>query len=148
MNILLGCLIGFGTWAVFKYFLGGFYTVNQNERAVKTSFGRAERVPNATTLDDPLSESLDAEEKERYCYPQVSVIPPGGPYFRWPWEKVFKVSVATETLNMAYDPDDPSANQSGTFLEAVTKGQLEYRAHGADSLSHLRSGIFTPTCSG
>jgi len=82
MNILLGCLIGFGAWAALSYLFGGFYTVDQNERAVKTSFGRAERVPGATTLDDPLSESLDAEEKERYSYPQVRVIPPGGAVFQ------------------------------------------------------------------
>ena len=42
---------------------------------------------------------------------------PGGPYFKWPWEKIHKVSIATETLNMAYDPEEPSANLSGTILE-------------------------------
>ena len=52
------------------------------------------------------------------------MIPPGGPYFKWPWEKVYKVSVATQTINMAYDPEDPVANQDGTILEAVTKDQL------------------------
>src|SRR5207249_3982476 len=57
-------------------------------------------------------------------YPQVRVVMPGGPYFKWPWETVYKVSIATETLNMAYDPSDPSANLSGTLLEAVTKDQL------------------------
>ena len=30
-------------------------------------------------------------------YPQVRVIPPGGPYFKWPWEHVHKVSIATQT---------------------------------------------------
>jgi regulator of protease activity HflC (stomatin/prohibitin superfamily) len=64
------------------------------------------------------------EEKDRYIYPQVRVIPPGGPYFRWPWERVYKVSVATQTINMAFDPENPSANQDGTVLEAVTKDQL------------------------
>ncbi|MEO8429015.1 MAG: SPFH domain-containing protein, partial [Verrucomicrobiota bacterium] len=102
----------------------GLFTVNQNERAVKTSFGRAQRVSELTTLDDPISESLTADEKTRYAYPQVRVILPGGPYFKWPWEKVYKVSIATETINMAQDPEDPSANTSGTILEAVTKDQL------------------------
>src|SRR5207237_551045 len=83
----------------------------QNERAVKTRFGRAERVGAATTLEDPISESLKAHERERYRYPQVRVIPPGGPYFKWPWERVFKVSIATQTVNMAYDPENPSANR-------------------------------------
>jgi regulator of protease activity HflC (stomatin/prohibitin superfamily) len=49
---------------------------------------------------------------------------PGGPYFKWPWEKVHKVSVATETANMAFDPESPEANKNGTVLEAVTKDQL------------------------
>lgn len=122
--IILGCLIGFVAWFLVRYFLAGLYTVDQNERAVKTSFGRAERVSNLTTLDDPISESLAAEEKKRYACPQVRVIMPGGPYFKWPWEKIHKVSIATETLNMAYDPEEPSANMNGTILEAVTKDQL------------------------
>lgn len=116
--------MGFVAWFLVRYFLAGLYTVDQNERAVKTSFGRAERVSNLTTLDDPISESLAAEEKQRYACPQVRVIMPGGPYFKWPWEKIHKVSIATETLNMAYDPEEPSANMNGTILEAVTKDQL------------------------
>ena len=124
MTIILGCLIGFIAWFAIRYVAGGFYTVDQNERAVKTSFGRAERVPDATTLNDPVSESLDAEEKERYNYPQVRVIPSGGPYWKWPWERVYKVSISTQTLNMAYDPENRSANAAGTVLEAVTKDQL------------------------
>jgi regulator of protease activity HflC (stomatin/prohibitin superfamily) len=34
------------------------------------------------------------------------------------------VSIATETVNMAWDPEDPRANHGGTILEAVTKDQL------------------------
>jgi regulator of protease activity HflC (stomatin/prohibitin superfamily) len=124
MPILIGCFLGFLAWFFVRYLAAGLFTVNQNERAVKTSFGRAQRVSGLTTLDDPISESLNADEKTRYAYPQVRVIMPGGPYFKWPWEKVYKVSIATETTNMAKDPEDPSANQSGTILEAVTKDQL------------------------
>ena len=124
VSILLGVAIGFVAWFLVRYLVAGIYTVNQNERAVKTSFGRAERVGTATTLEDPIAESLLAEEKERYYYPQVRVIPPGGPYFKWPWEKIYKVSIATQTVNMAFDPENPSANQGGTMLEAVTKDQL------------------------
>ena len=124
MPILIGCFFGFLAWFLVRYLAAGLFTVNQNERAVKTSFGRAQRVSGLTTLDDPISESLTADEKTRYAYPQVRVIMPGGPYFKWPWEKVYKVSIATETMNMAKDPEDPSANVSGTILEAVTKDQL------------------------
>jgi regulator of protease activity HflC (stomatin/prohibitin superfamily) len=123
-SIFFGFVIGLIAWFLVRYLAAGFYTVNQNERAVKTSFGRAERVGDAMTAQDPIAATLDAEEKERYNYPQVRVIPPGGPYFKWPWEKVYKVSVATQTMNMAYDPENPDANSQGTVLEAVTKDQL------------------------
>ncbi len=130
MNIIIGCAIGFIAWFLVRYLVAGIYTVDQNERAVKTRFGRAERIGKATTLDDPIAESLKPDECERYCYPQVRVIPPGGPYFKWPWEKVYKVSVATQTVSMAYDPEDPSANAQGTVLEAVTKDQLNTGLRG------------------
>lgn len=121
---MIGILIGFIAWFFFRFLLTGFYTVDQNQRAVKTVFGRAQRISNMTTLDDPLSESLSEEEKERYKYPQVKVIMPGGPYFKWPWEKIHKVSIATQTVNMAYDPEDGIANHNNTILDAVTKDQL------------------------
>jgi regulator of protease activity HflC (stomatin/prohibitin superfamily) len=76
------------------------------------------------TADSPLGEFLTESHKQRYNYPQVRVIPPGGPYFKWPWERIYKVSIATQTMNMAQDPDDPQANAGGTVLEAVTRDQL------------------------
>jgi regulator of protease activity HflC (stomatin/prohibitin superfamily) len=121
---IVGILIGMALWFLVRCLLAGIYTVNQNERAVKTNFGRAERIPGATTTNDPISDSLDADEKQRYAYPQVRVIMPGGPYFKLPWQKIYKVSIATQTINMAFDPDAPTANQSGTIVEAVTKDQL------------------------
>lgn len=124
MSVSLGFIVGFVAWFLTRYLLAGLYTVDQNERAVKTSFGRAERIGKLTTLDDPISEPLNADQKTRYCYPQVRVIMPGGPYFRWPWEQVHKISIATGTVNMAWDPEDPTANVNGTLLEAVTKDQL------------------------
>jgi regulator of protease activity HflC (stomatin/prohibitin superfamily) len=145
MSILFGCFIGCVVWFLVRYLAGGLYTVDQNERAVKTIFGRADRIPGQFTGSDPVSEHLTEDERERYNYPQVRVIPPGGPYFKWPWEKVYKVSVATQTLSMAYDPEDPSANNSGQFLEAVTKdqlntgltGQLRYRISERNLYAYL-----------
>lgn len=124
MEPMTGVLVGFIVWFLVRYGVAGFYTVGPNERAVKTRFGRADRIPNKTTLDDPISEHLTEEEKPRYAYPLVRVIQPGGPYWRWPWERVHKVSVAVQTMNMAQDLEDPTANHNGTMLEAVTKDQL------------------------
>lgn len=120
MSFALGLLI----WFVLRCLISGFYTVDQNQRALVTSFGRAPRFRNSTTADDPLSASLRADEKERYRYPLVQVTPPGL-HFKFPWQKVHKVSIATQTVNIAFDPDTPAANDSGTILEAVTKDQLK-----------------------
>ncbi len=125
MDLALGFLIGFFLWFLVRVVVGGIFTVNQNERAVKISFGRAERLPgDKTTLDDPIAGFLADDERARYVYPQVRVIPPGGPYLKMPWEKVRKVSLATTTINMALDLENPQANDAGTRLEAVTKDQL------------------------
>lgn len=130
MWVSSGVFIGFIAWFVVRYILTSFYTVDQNERAVKTSFGRAERLGAATTLNSPLAETLREDERDRYTWPQVRVIGPGGPYFKWPWERVYKVSVATETMNMAKDLEDPTANRNGTMLDAVTKDQLNTGLEG------------------
>jgi regulator of protease activity HflC (stomatin/prohibitin superfamily) len=129
MSFLVGCVFGFVVWFLVRYLVSGIYTVDQNERAVKTIFGRAERLPEST-LEDPFAEYLRPEERDRYRYPQVRVIPPGGPYFKWPWERIHKVSIATQTWNMAVDPEDPKANNAGTDLEAVTKDQLNIGLNG------------------
>lgn len=121
MSYFLGAIFGFMAWFIVRYGVFGFYTVDQNERAVKTVFGRAQRLDDAAPST---ADNLSDEERERYAFPQLRVIPPGGPYFKMPWERIHKVSVATETLNMAFDPETPSANSHGTILEAVTKDQL------------------------
>jgi len=130
MDFFVPIFLGALAWFIARCVLGGFYIVNQNERAVKTVFGKAQRIKGKTTLDDPIADNLRDDERERYTYPQVKVILPGGPYFKWPWEKVYKVSVAVETVNMAYDPESPHANQQNTVLEAVTKDQLNIGLSG------------------
>src|SRR5260221_14218012 len=89
-----------------------------------TNFGRTERIGRKTTLDLPIAEYLTPENRERYQYPQIRVIGPGGPYLRLPWQRVDKVNLAIQTMNVAFDPDAPGANANGTILEAVTKDQL------------------------
>ena len=113
---------GFLLYAI-RHVVGGIYTLDQNERAVVTAWGRADRLPT-TTLDHPMAESLRPDEKDRYNYPLVRVVQPGGLRFRFPWEKVYKVSIAVQTMDMARDLEDPTANRGGSVLEAVTKDQL------------------------
>jgi regulator of protease activity HflC (stomatin/prohibitin superfamily) len=69
MDIVLGVGLGVLAWVIVRCVATGFYTVDQNQRAVKTVFGRAQRVGNLTTLDDPIAESLREDEKERYGFP-------------------------------------------------------------------------------
>jgi regulator of protease activity HflC (stomatin/prohibitin superfamily) len=143
--VLIGIVIGFLAWFSVRYLLAGLFTVAQNERAVKTRFGRAQRIAGRTTLDTPIAEHLRTDERSRYAYPQVVVIPPGGPYFKWPWQEVYKASVAIETVNMAADFEVPSANRNGTQLDAVTKdqlntglkGQLRYRVSDQNLYAYL-----------
>jgi regulator of protease activity HflC (stomatin/prohibitin superfamily) len=145
-----GFLFGGLGWFTVRHVFFGFFTVNPNERAVKTSFGRAKRL-QTSTLANPMAEHLRPDERERYKYPQVEVIPPGGPYFKWPWEKVIKVRVSTNTIDLANDPEDPSANRNGTMLEAVTKdqlniglvGQLRYR-YSEQNLYAVLFGVKRP----
>jgi len=129
--MLLSVMLGFAIWFVIRMVLSGFYVVEQNERAVKTILGKAKRLGKLTTLDDAsLTESLRETEKDRYIYPQLEVIPPGGPYFKWPWEQIHKVPVATQLVNIAYDPENTQVNQGNTALEAVTKDQLNINLRG------------------
>ena len=61
----LGIIFGFIAWFLLRYLIAGIYTVDQNERAVKTIFGRAERLPGKQ-VDDPMLEFLRPDERDRY----------------------------------------------------------------------------------
>jgi regulator of protease activity HflC (stomatin/prohibitin superfamily) len=123
MELVLGVLLGIVLWFFARYGIGGFYTIGPNERAVLCTFGRAQRLEGETTISDPLAEKLTPEERERYAYPLVRVVGPGF-YWKLPWQSLHRTSIATETVSIAFDPEDPSANSSGQVLEAVTKDQL------------------------
>jgi regulator of protease activity HflC (stomatin/prohibitin superfamily) len=124
MTSALAVLLAFSAFFLIRYLVAGLFTVDQNERAVLTSFGKAHRLGKARVIDGPLAESIAPEERDRYDYPQVEVIGPGGPYFKFPWQKVHKVNIAIQTMSIAFDPEDPSVNAGGQVLEAVTKDQL------------------------
>lgn len=141
MDITAGIVGGFIAWFVMRYFVAGFYVIDQNERAVVTSFGRAQRLGTATTAGLPISDALHDDEKERYTYPQVRIVQPGF-YWKWPWQQVHRVSIATSTLNMAFDPDNPRANDNGTILEAVTKDQLNIGLDGQIRFRVAESNLY------
>jgi regulator of protease activity HflC (stomatin/prohibitin superfamily) len=127
MDIFWGVIL----WIIFRIIIWGFFVVEQNERAVKTVFGRAKRLGTTSTLDDPdFFNSLSEDERDRYNFPQLQVIQPGGPYFKFPWETVHKVPVATNLVSIAYDPESSYANSNNTVLEAVTKDQLNINLKG------------------
>jgi len=113
--LLLAFLAGLVVYIVVKVFVRALYTVKPNERAVLTSFGRAVRLGDQWVTDD----SLNEDERERYRFPQLRVIGPGGPYFKWPWQEVHKVDVATQSIDLTWDPTKRQAT-----IEAVTKDNL------------------------
>ncbi len=130
MGFALGVVFGGVAWFIVRCVLTGFFTVEQNERAVITTLGRAQRIKGKTTLDLPIADHLSDDHKSRYSYPQMRVIGPGGPYVKMPWQKVHKVSIAIETASIAYDPEDATVNQNWTVLEAVSKDQLNIGVTG------------------
>jgi len=133
---LLG-LLAYGVVRVLSVVPRGLYTVRPDERAVLTSFGRARRRPGNAEVRDP---ELSEAEQERYRYPQVEVVPPGGPYFKWPWQEIHKVSVATQAVDLTWDP-----TKEQSTIEAVTKdnlttgvnGQLRYRVSEKNLYAYL-----------
>ena len=79
MSFTLGIFFGAVAWFIIRCVLTGFFTVEQNERAVITTLGRVQRLKGKTTLDLPIADHLSDDHKTRYVYPQMRVIGPGGP---------------------------------------------------------------------
>lgn len=124
MTIVFSFLGGLAVYAVIRVLVTGFYVVRPDQRAVLSSFGRAERLPGEH-LDAPDDPNLSEDERRRYTYPKVRVIGPGGPYFKWPWQTVHKVSVATQAVDLVWDP-----TKSQSTIEAVTKDNLTTGVNG------------------
>jgi regulator of protease activity HflC (stomatin/prohibitin superfamily) len=129
VEFFLGLVVGALLWCVVRYGVSGFFMVEPNERAVLCTFGRAQRLGNLSTLDDPVAQALKPDERERYVYPQVQVVQPGF-HWRLPWQTVHRVSLATATVSIAYDPENAAANAGGQVLDAVTKDHLNTGLRG------------------
>lgn len=120
-----------------------FFTVNPNERAAITTFGRAQRLSGDPAEAPP---ELSEIERERYSYPQLQVINPGGSYFKWPWQRVHKVNIATDSVPITWDP---TKNQG--VIKAVTKdnltigvsGQIRFRVSERNLFAYL-FGVESP----
>lgn len=141
MTIFLGFLAGVIAFVVIRLLIGCLYTVRPDQRAVVTSFGAVQRLQEKAAAP-PLSD----DEMERYHYPQVRVIGPGGPYFKYPWQRVHKVSVATQAVDLSWDP-----TKAQSTIEAVTKdnlttgvnGQIRYRVSENNLYPYL-FGVTSP----
>ena len=142
---LLAFLGGLAVYCLLRVLLPCFYIVRPDQRAVLTSFGRAQRLPPGS-VDKADAPYLSEEERRLYDYPHVRVIRPGGPYFKWPWQKVHKVSVSTQAVDIVWDP-----TKRQQTIEAVTKdnlttgvnGQIRYRVSENNLYAYL-FGVESP----
>ncbi len=145
MIALFSFVLGVFVYFFFRSIISGFYAIKPNERAVLTSFGRAVRMPAMLEPRAP-APALSADEEQRYRYPAVEVIKPGGPYFKWPWQEVHRVDVATQSVPLTWDPTKPQ-----NTIEAVTKdnlttgvnGQIRYRVSENNLYAYL-FGVESP----
>ncbi len=112
--------------AVAIVFLFGVYTIGPTERGIMTTFGRAQRKGTETISQDPvLGELLTEDEKLRYDYPVLQIIKPGGPYFKWPWQKLYRVDMTIKTTDITWDPEIVQDS-----IESVTKDNLTVEISG------------------
>lgn len=121
---LLGLVLGIGLAALLTL-LFGVYTIGPTQRGVIATFGRVQRIAGTTADDPQLGSLLSPEEKLRYNYPNIRVIPPGGPYFKWPWQTLYRVDMTIQTVDITWDPE---IRQDA--IEAVTKDNLTVQITG------------------
>lgn len=141
MQIVFGFFLGVLAYVVLRVLAGCLYTVRPDQRAVVTSFGAVQTL-HGKHPHPPMT----GDERQRYEYPQVRVIGPGGPYFKLPWQKVHKVSVATQAVDLSWDP-----TKRQDTIEAVTKdnlttgvnGQIRYRVSENNLYPYL-FGVASP----
>ena len=133
--------VGSCAYIFMRVLFGCLYTIRPDQRGVVTSFGAVQKLEEKSA-----PAPLTGEEKERYEYPQVHVIRPGGPYFKLPWQKIHKVSVTTQAVDLSWDP-----SKAQDTIEAVTKdnlttgvnGQLRYRVSENNLYPYL-FGVASP----
>ncbi len=105
--------------------LFGVYTIGPTERGVLTTFGRAPRLNGSVGSDPDLGPLLTEEERPRYDFPLIHVVKPGGPYFKWPWQRLYRIDMTIQTTDIVWDPDIQQSN-----IESVTKDNLTIALNG------------------
>ncbi len=141
MAIIFGFVLGILAFAIVRLLIGCLYTVRPDQRAVVTSFNAVQKLQEKAPPPE-----LTGDERDRYEYPQVRVVKPGGPYFKLPWQKVHKVSVSTQAVDLSWDP-----SKAQDTIEAVTKdnlttgvnGQIRYRISENNLYAYL-FGVASP----
>jgi regulator of protease activity HflC (stomatin/prohibitin superfamily) len=116
-------ILGLGAAALIILAFGA-YTIGPTQRGVITTFGRAQRIGGGENNHD-VSESPNEDEMARYSYPAIRVIQPGGPYFKWPWQRLRKIDMTIQTTDITWDPDKDQG-----AIEAVTKDNLTVNVTG------------------
>jgi regulator of protease activity HflC (stomatin/prohibitin superfamily) len=120
----LGILAGI-VLAALSTLMFGVYTIGPTERGIMTTFGRAQRLKGSVGSDPDLGPLLTPEEMTRYDFPLIRVVKPGGPYFKWPWQRLYRIDMTIQTTDITWDPDIQQSN-----IESVTKDNLTISLSG------------------
>ena len=130
-----------------RYIVAGF-TVDQNERAVKTIFGRAGAPADDHAATIPSPQYLRADERDALHLPAGARDPArAGHTSSGRGRRIHKVSIATQTVNMAFDPEDPQRQPGRHDAGGGHQGSAQHRPDRPDPLPRLASATSTPTCS-
>jgi len=153
MDMLTGVMLGFTAWFILRFVLTGWYTVGPNQRAVKTVFGRAQRLGALTSLDDVISESLRETEKV------IGTLDDPGLYFLWPrlgWKALFvgwlgRCHVTDMRLDQAYLRSQPVNSEEGApmgigiWYEMFISDPVSYLFKNADPRGSLAANVGNST---
>ena len=146
MHILTGVVIGLLAWLLLRFIVMGLYTVDQNERAVKTQLRRAAQRARRQNHARRSHRGVPAARRAGTLRLPAGARDPAG-------RPVLQDAVGEDPQGLDRDHDHqhgagsrrPAANEGGTRLEAVTKdqlntgltGQIRYRVSESNLYAYL-----------